>query len=348
MPPVPRPPRSKQVWTPHAYSPIIRFRHQGSALQQRALVIDRRALLSIGATAATLAVVPRWLRAAPADLLTRPIPSTGERLPVIGLGSSASFEQSANRSEMQGLSEVLKLMTAQGAKVFDTAPSYGASEAVAGRIAKQLGIADKIFWATKTEPSSGRDDVASARAEIQDSFETLGVERIDLIQVHNLGNLQTKLAVLKELKRQGLIRYLGVTTTFSGQYSELVDCMRNERIDFIGVDYSIDDREVEKRILPLAIDRGIAVLGYVPFGRRSLFKRVAGAEVPGWAQEAGMKTWPQFFLKFVIGHPAITVVTPATSQPAHMLENLSGGIGPIPDEPMRRRMIAALDNLPHG
>jgi diketogulonate reductase-like aldo/keto reductase len=275
----------------------------------------------------------------------RAIPSTGERLPVIGLGSSASFEHSANRDELQGLTEVLKLMIDRGAKVFDTAPSYGASEAVAGRIAKELGISEKIFWATKTEPSYGGDDAASARAEIQESIRKLGAKRLDLVQVHNLGNLQTKLTVLKDLKGRGLIRYLGVTTTFPGQYSELLNCMRNERIDFIGVDYSIEDREVEKRILPLAIDRGIAVLGYVPFGRSSLFKRVAGAQVPAWAQEAGMKSWAQFFLKFVIGHPAITVVTPATSQPSHMLENLSGGIGPLPDEAMRKRMIAAVVNL---
>jgi diketogulonate reductase-like aldo/keto reductase len=311
-------------------------------------VIDRRALLSRGVTCASLALVPRWLRASASGLLTRAIPSTGERLPVIGLGSSASFQHSANRGELQGLTEVLKLMSDQGAKVFDTAPSYGASEAVAGRIAKDLGIAEKIFWATKTEPSYGSDDAASARAEIQESFRKLGVKKLDLVQVHNLGNLQTKLTVLKDLKGRGLIRYLGVTTTFSGQYSDLLNCMRNERLDFIGIDYSIEDREVEKRILPLAIDRGIAVLGYEPFGRSNLFKRVAGAPVPGWAQEAGMKTWAQFFLKFVIGHPAMTVVTPATSQPSHMLENVSGGIGPLPDESMRKRMIAAMENLPRG
>lgn len=310
--------------------------------------MDRRTLLSHGATSASLALLPRWLRASAADLLSRAIPSSGERLPAIGLGSSASFENSASRGDLQGLTEVLKLMIDLGATVFDTAPSYGASEAVAGRIAKELGTAEKIFWATKTEPSYGSDEVASARAEIQESMRKLGVKKLDLVQVHNLGNLQTKLKVLRDLKHSGVIRYLGVTTTFSGQYSELLNCMRSERIDFIGVDYSIEDREVEKRILPLAMDRGIAVLGYVPFGRSNLFKRVAGAQVPGWAQDAGMKTWAQFFLKFVIGHPAITVVTPATSQPSHMLENLSGGIGPLPDEPMRRRMIAAVDNLPNG
>jgi aryl-alcohol dehydrogenase-like predicted oxidoreductase len=309
-------------------------------------VIDRRDLLCLGVTTASLALAPRWVRAGASEPLSqRSIPSSGERLPVIGLGSSASFEESANRGDLQGLTQVLKLMIDQGAKVFDTAPSYGASEAAAGRIAKELGIAEKVFWATKTELSYGSDDVASARAQVQESLRKLEVKKLDLVQVHNLANLQTKLAVLKDLKRQGLIRYLGVTTTFRGQYSELANCMRDERLDFIGIDYAIDDREVEKRILPLAIDRGTAVLGYVPFGRSNLFKRVGRTSVPEWAQEAGMKTWAQFFLKFVIGHPAITVVTPATSQPIHMLENLSGGIGPFPDEPMRKRMIAVIDNL---
>lgn len=309
--------------------------------------IDRRDLLRLGAASAALALEPRWLSAGPSDLLIkRTIPSSGERLPVIGLGSSASFEQSANRGELQGITGVLKAMVEQGARVFDTAPSYGASEAAAGQIAKDLGVTEKIFWATKTEGSSyGSGDVASGRAQIQESFKKLGAKKIDLIQVHNLGNLRNKLTILKDLKQQGLIRYLGVTTTFPSQYPELLDCMRNERLDFIGVDYAIDDREVEKRILPLALERGIAVLSYVPFGRSNLFSRVAGVNVPGWAQEAGMMSWPQFFLKFVIAHPAITVATPATSQPSHMLENLAGGVGPLPDEPMRKRMIAMLENL---
>ena len=198
-------------------------------------MIDRRHLLRVGVTCAPLALAP-WVRAGSSDSLSqRAIPSTGERLPVIGLGSSASFEQSANRSDLQGLSDVFKVMTDQGAKVFDTAPSYGSSEAVAGRIARDLAIADKIFWATKTEPSYGSDAAASARAQIQESLKRLGVKKLDLVQVHNLGNLQTQLAVLKDLKGRGLIRYLGVTTTFPGQYSELLNCMRSERLDFIGV-----------------------------------------------------------------------------------------------------------------
>lgn len=309
----------------------------------------RRDLLRLGAASATLALAPRRLAADPVEqIIRRPIPSSGERLPVIGLGSSASFGQSANRGDLQGITEVLKVMLEHGATVFDTAPSYGSSEAVAGRIAGRLGITDKVFWATKTEAIYGGDNAASARAQVQESITKLGARKLDLVQVHNLGNLQMKLAMLKELKRQGLIRYLGVTTTFPSQYSDLVSCMRSERLDFIGIDYAIDDREAEKEILPTAIDRGTAVLGYEPFGRSSLFRRVAGVGVPDWAQEAGMKTWPQFFLKFVISHPAITVATPATSQPSHMLENLSAGIGSLLDEATRRRMIAFVEKLPNG
>jgi aryl-alcohol dehydrogenase-like predicted oxidoreductase len=305
--------------------------------------------LRLGAASATLALAPRRLAADPVEqIIRRPIPSSGERLPVIGLGSSASFGQSANRGDLQGITEVLKVMLEHGATVFDTAPSYGSSEAVAGRIAGRLGITDKVFWATKTEAIYGGDNAASARAQVQESITKLGARKLDLVQVHNLGNLQMKLAMLKELKRQGLIRYLGVTTTFPSQYSDLVSCMRSERLDFIGIDYAIDDREAEKEILPTAIDRGTAVLGYEPFGRSSLFRRVAGVGVPDWAQEAGMKTWPQFFLKFVISHPAITVATPATSQPSHMLENLSAGIGSLLDEATRRRMIAFVEKLPNG
>ena len=308
----------------------------------------RRDLLGLGATSAALALAPRWLRANPIEqLIRRAIPSSGERLAVIGLGSSASFGQAANRGDLQGITEVLKVMLDHGATVFDTAPSYGSSEAVAGRIAKDLGITAKVFWATKTEAAYGDENAATARAQVQESMSKFGVKKLDLVQVHNLGNLPTKLAMLKDLKQQGLIRYVGVTTTFPNQYSDLVNCMRSERLDFIGIDYAIDDREVEKRVLPTALDRGTAVLGYEPFGRSSLFRRVAGSSVPDWAQEAGMKTWSQFFLKFVISHPAMTVATPATSQPSHMFENLSAGFGALPDQAMRRRMIELVEKLPN-
>jgi diketogulonate reductase-like aldo/keto reductase len=304
-------------------------------------------MLRLGLTSGSLALLPGWLDASPSEgLMQRAIPSSGELVPVIGLGSSASFEQAANRGELQGITEVLKVMTEHGARVFDTAPSYGASEDAAGRIAQQLKITDKLFWATKTEASYGNDNAAISRAQIQESLKKLGVQKLDLVQVHNLGGLQTTLAMLKDLKHQGLVRYLGVTTTFRNQYADLLSCMRSERLDFIGIDYAVDDREVETHILPAAIDRGIAVLCYEPFGRSNLFRRVGHSAVPLWAQEAGMKTWAQFFLKFVISHPAITVATPATSQSSHMLDNLMGGIGPLPDAAMRKRMVALVEALP--
>src|SRR5258708_3690908 len=180
-------------------------------------------MLCLGMTAASLALAPRWVRASSSEPLSqRSIPSTGERLPVIGLGSSASFEESANRGDLHGLTGVLKLMIDQGGKVFDTAPSYGASEAAAGRIAKELGIAEKIFWATKTELSAyGSDEVASTRTQVQESVRKLGVKKLDLVQVHNLANLKTELTLLKHLKRQVLIRYLGVRTPFRGQNADL-------------------------------------------------------------------------------------------------------------------------------
>jgi aryl-alcohol dehydrogenase-like predicted oxidoreductase len=281
-------------------------------------------------------------------LLTRAIPSSGEMLPVIGLGSSATFSQVARKEDVAALGEVLQALVKGGGTVFDTAPGYGASEEVAGRIANQTGIADRLFWATKLNVAGrGRGaDPASARAQIDASFQRIKKSKIDLIQVHNLGDLKTQVPILRELKAQGRIRYLGVTTTFEPQYAELVEFMKAETIDFIGVDYAIDNREVENTILPLARDRKIGVLVYAPFGRTRLFRRVGDRPLPEWAAEFDAKTWAQFFLKFVVSHPAVTVTTPATSQARNMIDNLGGGVGRVPDEAMRKRMIAFVDALP--
>jgi aryl-alcohol dehydrogenase-like predicted oxidoreductase len=234
--------------------------------------------------------------------------------------------------------------------VFDTAPSYGASEQVAGDIANALGVADKIFWATKVNVA-GRGgeaaDPAAAQAQIEASFQKFRVPKIDLIQVHNLGDVPTQLGILEHLKQEGRIRYLGVTTTSDRQYTQLEEVMRNEPLDFIGLDYAIDNRNVEETILPLAIERKIGVLVYVPFGRTRLFQRVAGQETPpDWAKEFDAATWAQFFIKYVLGHPAVTVVTPATSQARHMADNIGGGIGRLPDEATRKRMAEFVDALP--
>ncbi len=294
-----------------------------------------------------LALDPRAVLASKAKLITRTIPSTGERLPIVGLGSSATFAQVARSEDVTALRAVLGKMAELGGTVFDTAPAYGASEQVAGRIAQDLGIAKRLFWATKLNVArGGAADPAAARSQLETSFRRSGKPVIDLIQVHNMGDLRTQLPILREFKEKGRVRYIGVTTTFEGQYAELVQTMRNEPIDFIGTDYAIDERHAEETILPLARDRGIAVLVYVPFGRTRLWGRVKGRTVPEWAGEFDANSWAQFFLKYVASHPAVTAITPATSRPANMADNMGGATGRLPDVAMRKRMIQLVEALP--
>ena len=283
-----------------------------------------------------------------AQLITRAIPSTGERIPVVGLGSSATFSQVARGEDVTALREVLRTLVDMGGRVFDTAPSYGASEETAGRIAQELGIADKLFWATKLNVArqGAAADPAAARAQLDTSFRRIGKRPIDLIQVHNMGDVATQIPILRQLKQEGAVRYIGLTTTFEQQYAQLETVMRNEPLDFIGVDYAIDNREVETTILPLARERKIAVLAYAPFGRTRLWRRVEGREVPAWAAEFDARTWGQFFLKFVVSNPDITAATPATSQARNMADNLGGAMGRLPNAEQRRRMIELVDALP--
>ena len=313
-------------------------------------MMDRRQWIgmALGAGAA-IGLGPRFAFAeASAPLLARPIPSSGEKVPVIGLGSSATFRSAADSEDARGLGEVLKTMVERGAAVFDTAPSYGASEEVAGRLARELGLTQKLFWATKVNVArgGGAADPAAARAQIEDSFRRFGVGTMDLIQVHNLGDVRTQLGILKELKAAKRVRYIGVTSTSKQQYAELARVMRAEPLDFIGVDYAVDNRSAGDEILPLALERRIAVMVYAPFGRTRLFQRVGERPLPAWAAGFDAASWAQFFLKYVLGHPAVTVVTPATSKARHMVDNLGGGTGRVPDEAARKRMAEFVDALP--
>ena len=315
-------------------------------------MVTRREWLgsALGAVAA-LGVTPRLAHAqasGASPLILRAIPSTGERLPIIGLGSSATFAQVARNEDHESLRAVLSKMVELGGTVFDTAPSYGASEEVAGAIAQTLGIADKLFWATKVNVAlrGGPADAAAARRQIEVSFTRIGRKKIDLIQVHNMGDVATQLPVLREFKQQGRVRYLGITTTFENQYAEMVATMRAQQLDFIGTNYAIDDRFAEQTILPLARDKGIAVLCYAPFGRSRLWARVKDRPLPAWATEFDAATWAQFFLKFVASHPDITCITPATSRASNMADNMAGGHGRLPDAAMRKRMIDYIDGLP--
>jgi aryl-alcohol dehydrogenase-like predicted oxidoreductase len=308
--------------------------------------LSRRSLLGWGAGASTLPFFA-WLLEQE-GMVTKPIPSSGEQLPVIGLGSAATFAEAAQAKDVASLRKVMTILVERGGKVFDTAPDYGASEEVAGRIASEASISNKIFWATKVNaaPENGQADRTAAKAQIERSFRRIRKRRIDLIQVHNLGDVVTHLKLLKDLKAQGRVRYIGVTTTLSTQYSDLIQIMKSEPLDFIGVNYAVDDREVENTILPMAGDRKFAVLAYSPFGRTRLFRRVDGKPLPDWAAEFDAKTWAQFFLKFVVSHPSISAATPATSQAKNMLDNIGGGLGKLPDEATRRRMAAFVDALP--
>jgi aryl-alcohol dehydrogenase-like predicted oxidoreductase len=282
------------------------------------------------------------------QVMTRIIPSTGEAIPLVGLGSSATFAQVARSEDVSALRGVLRTMVERGGAVFDTAPSYGASEEVAGRIAREENLTDRIFWATKVNVASGGQsaDPVAARRQLQTSLERIGKRPVDLIQVHNLADIPTQLGLLQEMKQNGQIRYIGVTTTSPQQYDELQRIMRSEPIDFIGVDYAVDNRDVEQHILPLAQDRGIAVMVYMPFGRTRLWNRIGDRALPEWAQEFDARSWAQFMIKYVAAHPAVTVVTPATSQPRNMADNMDAAVGRLPDEAMRRRMIEYVDALP--
>ena len=307
------------------------------------------ALTFLGCRSAPGAAAAGRTVAAPGSrLITRPIPSTGEPLPLVGLGSSATFSRVARSEDATALGEVLRTMVELGGTVFDTAPGYGASEEVAGALAAELGLTDRLFWATKVNVARrGADaDPAAARAQIESSFDKLRTTDNDLIQVHNLGDVPTQLAILKEIKAEGRVRYIGVTTTSERQYGQLESIMRSEPIDFIGIDYAIDNREVERTILPLAMERRIGVLVYAPFGRTRLWNRVAGVDVPAWAADFDAGSWAQFFLKFVGSHPAVTAITPATSQARHMRDNMGAAMGRLPDEATRQRMIEVVDALP--
>jgi aryl-alcohol dehydrogenase-like predicted oxidoreductase len=321
--------------------------------------MNRREWLKVTAAAAgagaALTLHPRLLEALdrgmlPAnEMIQRPIPSTGERVPIVGLGSSATFASVARSEDYDVLRDVLGTMIEHGGTVFDTAPGYGASEEVAGSIANELGIQDQIFWATKVNVAGrggGSADADEARAQIEDSFRYFNVDVMDAIQVHNLGDIPTQLGILKELKDEGRVRYIGVTSTSEARYDDLAAVMRNEPLDFIGVDYAVDNLSAAEMILPLAQDRGIGVLIYAPFGRTRLWNRTEGRDVPEWAAEFDATSWAQFFLKFVAAHPAVTCITPATSRPHHMIDNLGGGRGRLPDEAEQRRMIEYVDALP--
>jgi len=302
----------------------------------------RRELLKtgIGSCAAFLLSSGR-LGAQPAPLIDRPIPSSGERLPVIGIGTARRWESVTTPAEMAPLRDVLRQFAERGGKVVDTAPSYGRAEAVAGELVADLGVRASLFLATKVG-TTGRE---AGIQEIEASFQRLRTSRVDLIAVHNLRDTATQLRTLRELKQAGRIRYVGITTSFPRQYPDFERTMRAETLDFIQVDYALDSREAAATILPLAADRGMAVMINLPFGRGRLFQAVQGKALPPWASSFDCASWAQFFLKYIVSHPAVTCCVPGTARVDYLLDNLGAAQGRLPDAATRRRMEEFIDRL---
>ena len=304
--------------------------------------------LALGAASGCASTLPQAPRSQAVGVMTRPVPKTGERLPIVGLGSSATFSQVARADDIEAIKSVFMAMLEQGGTVFDTAPGYGASEEAAAKAVNDLAVRDRVFWATKLNVArrGASADPAQARQQVEASFRYLGRDKIDLIQVHNVADMATQFPILEEYKQAGRVRYIGTTSTAKQQYATIEQLMRDEPLDFIGIDYAVDNLSAEERIFPLASDRGIGVLVYLPFGRDRLWDRVEGHEVPEWAKEFGATTWAQFFLKFAASHPAVTAVTPATSKAHHMVDNMTAARGRLPDQAERKRMVDFIAALP--
>jgi aryl-alcohol dehydrogenase-like predicted oxidoreductase len=269
------------------------------------------------------------------ELLTRAIPNSGELLPAVGLGTAQVFD-TANAATRQKAIAVLDALVANGGRLIDTASTYRDAEVVLGEVIAPAGLRDKLFIATKTETP----DIA----EFKRSLARLKTAKVDLLQLHNVSDTQQSLARFKEWKSQGLCRYIGITSTFHDDFTAVEAVLRREKPDFVQIDYSLDNRLAEKRILPLAAEVKAGVLTALPFGRARLFRAVRGKEIPDWAHEFA-NSWAQFFLKYLLGDPRVTAVIPGTSDAAHMTDNLGAMRGPLPAPDQRQKMVSFVETL---
>jgi aryl-alcohol dehydrogenase-like predicted oxidoreductase len=294
---------------------------------------SRRTLLKAGGVVGLVGLVAPPPLSAQAPLLRRPIPASGEMLPVIGIGTARGYGASTGPEENARRHEVFRVFQQNGGGVIDTAPSYGTAEQVVGDLVTDLQIRPSLFLATKLEARR-----EGGPQQLERSFQRLRTSMIDLVAVHNLLDTAPQLITLREAKQAGRIRYVGITTSSSSQHAEFERIMRAEPLDFIQVDYALDNREAGKVVLPLAADRGMAVMVNVPFGVGRLFRAVQGRPLPSWAANFDCGSWAQFFLKYIISHPAVTCTIPGTTNPAHLRDNLGAGRGRLPDPAMRQRM----------
>ena len=301
--------------------------------------MKRRELLSHAAASAALALLGRPGLAAPAELLHKPIPGTAETLPVIGVGTN---RYSAGDPALEArLRQALSTFAELGGTLIDTAPMYRSSETVLGQLIENLGIRDRLFLATKAD----RPAAAGGLDRLDNSFTTLRADPLDLVQSHNLMGVDSMLPVLRELQQEKRIRYVGITTSRTAQFDAFIAVMKAQQPDFIQVNYSLADRQAEDQILPLAADRGMAVLVNLPLGRGKLFKAVGSRPVPDWASEFDCTSWAQFFLKFVVSHPAVTCAIPGMTRPEHVIDNLGAASGALPDQQQRKRQARFIAEL---
>ena len=316
-------------------------------------LIGRREALRIGAAglaAGAMLVLDRHsssaLSPAPqaSGLIERPIPSTGEKLPVVGIGTARSYEQVGTPDQMAVLRDVLREFPRLGGRLIDTAPSYGAAESIVGDDLQALGSRDTYFIATKVSVrgSGGRD---AATQQMEQSARRLRIDRIDLLQIWNVSNPELLIPALDEWKAANRIRYTGITSSFKGQYAALEDVIRKHKLDFLQVDLAIDNRSAQDRIIPAAADRGMAVLINLPFGRTRVFQKVQGKPLPDWTHDIDASSWAQVFLKYIIGNPTVTAVIPGTATLQFLNDNMGAAHGRVPDAAMRRRIEQYFDAL---
>jgi diketogulonate reductase-like aldo/keto reductase len=301
--------------------------------------MNRRLFLQ---ASASLLLASRWSGAiaAPAAI-KRPIPSSGELLPVMGMGSSRTFDTGLDEATLANLTEVMRAFFAGGGTLVDSSPMYGAAESVLGAVLSRLSPQAPLFAATKVW-TRGRE---AGIQQMRESSVKMKVPVFDLMQIHNLVDWETHLQTLEGWKEEGKVRYIGITTSHQRNHEELEQIMRTRDIDFVQFSYNIDNRVAERVLLPLAADRGIATLINRPYQRGALFKRAAGKPLPGIARDLGCESWGQFFLKFIIGHPAVTCLIPATARLHHMRDNMGANFGPVPDAGERLQMLRIYENL---
>lgn len=306
--------------------------------------LGRRTLIKAGVGAGlSLLSGAKEIFAQNGPLIQKKIPSSGEAIPIIGIGTARRYEEITNEAEKVPLRETIRQFQTLGGKVIDSSPSYGTAEAIVGELVDGLKIRDSLFLATKVSLRKvGREE---GIAQIDQSFKKFRTNRIDLIAVHNLRDTATQLRTLRELKQAGRIRYVGITTSFDNQYGEFEQTMKKESLDFVQVDYALDNRDAGDRILPLAGDRGMAVMINLPFGRGRLFNAVQGKRLPEWAREFDCQSWAQFFLKYIVSHPAVTCAVPGMAQAKYVIDNLGAARGRLPDAAMRRRMEQFIDGF---